>query len=230
MSSENMVFMPNYEIISKITPAFFSIKDLEKEIGVYSATPEFIIKNCGDISKLILSNIPNSYYEEAERLKLYPNCDIRIHRLYPSDYPAYPGWHCDGEYRETYFSQPDLNKIKVSKHIVCTVSSHKSGVSNCQFLNEPFMFNNKIEDKDFKLWQKINEKLESKPTKTIFDTSDGDMILFDNFTLHRVMPAKIRGWRLFFRMSMWHKKNIGDNGGMITKQEQVYKYLGDNGW
>lgn len=52
---------------------------------------------------------------------------------------------------------------------------------------------------------------------------------FDSWTLHRCMPAKIRGWRLFFRMAMWHKPNLGD-GGMITKQEQVYKLAEAGNW
>ncbi len=87
---------------------------------------------------MLLDLVPDWYYEKAEQLKLYPNCDVRIHRLYPGDFPAYPGWHCDGEYRETYFSQPDLDRINVHYHITATASSHSCGVSNTQFLNEPF--------------------------------------------------------------------------------------------
>lgn len=52
---------------------------------------------------------------------------------------------------------------------------------------------------------------------------------FDSWTLHRAMPTKIRGWRLFFRMAMWHKPNLGEDG-MISKQEQVYKLVEGSGW
>jgi len=224
----NYNFTPNISIIGKINNQY-TISDFEKEIGVYSATPEFIKKNCGKISNLILDKIPTWYYEEAKKLNLFPNCDVRIHRLYPGDFPAYPGWHCDGEYRETYFSQPDLNRIKVSKHIICTLSTDENGISNSQFLDEPFSFETSIESQDFPLWQQIDAIIDKKPSKKILDTFDGELYLFDSLTLHRVMPAKIRGWRLFFRMSMWHKPNLG-NGGMITKQEQIYKYIGKNGW
>jgi hypothetical protein len=228
--AETMVkyqFNPNIKVINELSPTN-PIESFEKEVGVYSATPEFIRDNCGAIANQILDLIPSYYYDEAKELGLYPNCDIRIHRLYPSDYPAYPGWHCDGEYRETYFSQPDLNKIKVSKHIICTVSSHELGISNCRFLNEPFEFETEKKDEEFVLWREINDELD-KENHAYMDTQDGKMYLFDSWSLHKTMPAIRRGWRLFFRMAMWHRPNLG-KGGMITKQEQIYKYLNDNGW
>lgn len=221
-------FEPNFEII-KIFPGQASIEQLEREQGVYSATPEFVIKHCGPLAKKLLNTVPQEYYQEAKRLGLYPNIDIRIHRLYRGDYPAYPGWHCDGEYRETYFSQPDLDKIKVSKHLIATISSHPEGVSNCQFLSERFEYEPKQVDSEHTLWGQVHSKLEQKPNKKVFDSQDGQLILFDSWSLHRVMPARIRGWRLFFRMSMWHRKNLG-NGGMLTKQEQVYKLVEGSGW
>lgn len=221
-------FKPNFETIANFQPVY-SIADLEREQGMYSATPEFLTKNGGDISRNILASVPDWYYEEAERLKLYPNVDVRIHRLYPSDYPAYPGWHADGEFRETYFSQPDLNRIQTHKHLIATVSSHEMGVSNTQFLDEEFTIDSDETSPDFSLWQQVNTLLEKKNPKTIWESEDGQLNCFDSWTLHRATPAKIRGWRLFFRMSMWHKPNLG-NGGMLTKQEQVYKYVGHAGW
>lgn len=221
-------FIPNFKIIDCLDNKNYSIEDFEKEIGVYSATPDFIRNNCGKIANSILDRIPEWYYQEAKKLSLFPNCDVRIHRLYPSDIPAYPGWHCDGEFRETYFSQPDMNRIKVSKHITCTMSTHHEGVSNTQFLNQEFNIESG-DSPDFNLWQEVNKELSKKRNKSIFDTKDGDIICFNNWTIHRALPAKIRGWRLFFRMSMWHKPNLG-MGGIISKQEQIYKYIGDAGW
>lgn len=221
-------FEPNFSAVAEF-PGVYPIAELEKETGMYSATPEFVKKHGGDIVRRILAGVPDWYYAEAERLGLYPNCDVRIHRLYPADFPAYPGWHCDGEFRETYFSQPDLDRIEVHKHLIATVSSHKHGVSNTEFWAQPYEFSSDRVDADHGLWQQVNEALERVKTKTTFETSDGQLFCFDSRTLHRACPAKIRGWRLFFRMSMWHKPNLGD-GGMLSKQEQVYKYVGDAGW
>jgi hypothetical protein len=221
-------FAPNYEVIREVQP-FATIKDLEREVGVYSATPDFVRRHCGDIGKYLLSIVPETYYAKCEELKLLPNIDIRIHRLYPGDLPAYPGWHCDGEFRETYFSQPDLERVKVSNHLACTISSSPLGISNTQYLDQPFSAMIKEPSRDNTLWGQIHNQLEQVQAKKVFDSRDGQMVLFDSWTLHRAMPAKIRGWRMFFRMSMWHKPNLGD-GGMVTKQEQVYKLVEGSGW
>lgn len=221
-------FVPAFQEVATVAPTA-SIAELEKERGVYSATPTFVRQHCGDIARACLAAVPDSYYTEAESLRLYPNCDVRIHRLYPGDFPAYPGWHCDGEFRETYFSQPDLNRIRVSKHITGSVSSHEGGVSCCQYLDEPFECEIDEPSQDVTLWGQVDAALTKKQNRHVYESRDGQLIGFDSWTLHRATPARIRGWRLFFRMSMWHRQNLGD-GGMLTKQEQVYKLWEGSGW
>jgi len=221
------LFKPEVSIVGAVSPVA-SIPELEREQGVYSATPDFVRKHCGPIANQIMERVGDWYFKEATALGLYPNIDVRVHRLYPGDYPAYPGWHCDGEFRETYFSQPDLDRIKVGKHIIATVSSVEGGVSNCQFLNEPLDVTLDHEpSSEHTLWGQVHKKVPDNAYT--LNTQDGFIYQFDSRSLHRVMPAKVRGWRLFFRMSMWHKPNLGD-GGMVTKQEQVYKLVEGGGW
>jgi hypothetical protein len=227
--SKTYTFAPNYRIVDTIC-GIYSIPALADEIGCYSATPEFIRAYCGPIANSLLDAVPSDYFDDAKRLGLFPNADIRIHRLYPGDYPAYPGWHCDGEFRETYFSQPDLDKIPVHRHLVGTVSTSSDGVSNTQFLAEPFTATlTRVPDQEITLWGMVHAQVEREQTRRTFDTRDGQMVEFDSWTLHRAMPAKVRGWRMFFRMSMWHKPNLG-RGGNFTKQEQVYKLVEGGGW
>lgn len=221
-------FEPSIAIVSHVAPTA-TIGALEQEVGMYSATPEFVRKHGGTIAIGFLDSIPQWYLDDATSKGMHINCDIRIHRLYPSDFPAYPGWHCDGEFRETYFAQPDLSRVQVHQHLIGTVSSHEGGVSNTQFLDGPWTFRSDRVSPDHGLWQQVNEQLEAQRVTTTRETKDGELTMFDSWTLHRAMPAKIRGWRLFFRASMWHKPGLGD-GGMITKQEQVYKYVGHAGW
>lgn len=228
MVVRTLTFKPNFSLARSL-PGVYSIADLEKETGVYSATPEFVRKHCGDIARSFLSAVPDDYYAEADRLKLWPNVDVRIHRLYPGDYPAYPGWHCDGEFRETYFSQPDMDRTPVSRHLIATASTCVEGVSNTQFLAEPFEVALTPPSQEITLWGQVHRALEQKQTKNVFDTRDGQLMSFDSWTLHRAMPTKVRGWRLFFRMAMWHKPNLGA-GGMISRQEQVYKMAEGSGW
>ena len=227
--SNNITFSPNFEAL-KCIRGHYSIDELEAEVGVYSATPEFVRKHCGLIANSILDKIPESYYEEAKKEGLCPNVDVRIHRLYTGDYPSYPGWHCDGQYRETYFSQPDIERTKVAKHIIVSVSSHAEGVSNTQFLHENFKLSIiESPDSDHNLWGLLDRELTNIQSKHLYDTKDGELILFDSWTPHRTMPARIRGWRLFFRMAMWYRPNLGE-GGKISKQEQVYKLHEGSGW
>lgn len=176
----------------------------------------------------MLDSIPQEYYELCSSLGLYPNADVRIHRLYPGNYPAYPGWHCDGEFRETYFSQPDLEKIPVSYHVIQMVSTHPEGVSNTEILNEEIDldvgdgYDLRKESDQSTLWGKVHRHIEMGDRRyNKVQIQDGDVLQFDSRTIHRCMPAKVRGWRMFMRMSMWHKPNLGE-GGKISKQEQVY--------
>ena len=220
-------FRPNYSVVAQM-PGMVAIDTMEQEQGMYSATPEFAMDHGGSLTRSILALVPDWYYAEAATLGLYPNIDVRIHRLYPGDIPAYPGWHCDGEWRETYFSQPDLNRIKVHKHLTLTLSTHELGVSNTQFLDQAFTAT--VDDAcDVALWGQVHEQVEQMPSKALYDTTDGQLVCFDAWSLHRAMPARIRGWRLFFRMSMWHRPNLGE-GGKLTKQEQVYKITNGSGW
>jgi hypothetical protein len=222
------VFNPAFSVIAE-RPGVAAIGELEREQGVYSATPDFVRAYCGPIAKALLELVPDSYYARARELGLSPNIDVRIHRLYPGDFPAYPGWHCDGEYRETYFSQPDLERIKVSEHLCCTVSSAPNGVSNCQFLTDPFACDVGEVSQEHTLWGQVDAAIRAGHERATWGSKDGQMVAFDSWSLHRAMPAKIRGWRLFFRMSMWHRPNLG-GGGMLTRQEQVYKLAEGSGW
>lgn len=233
MSEENIknyTFRPNYEIVGHVKPVR-SIPELAAEVGMYSATADFVRRNGGPISIDILDRIPEWYYTETAKKGLSINIDIRIHRLYPGDFPAYPGWHCDGEFRETYFSQPDLDRINVSRHLICTVSSHEGGVSNTEFLDEDFDVCIDRPTPDHTLWGQVHSGLSHIAKTRLLRTrvmQDGEMTLFDPWTLHRCTATRIRGWRLFFRASQWHRPNLGE--GMLSKQEQVYKLVEGGGW
>ena len=220
-------FLPNYRVVGEFN-GLASIAALDAERGMYSASAEFVRRHGGPIAVGLLDAVPAWYYAEAESLGLQVNCDVRIHRLYPGDFPAYPGWHCDGEYRETYFSQPDLARVRVHHHLVATVSTHHQGVSNTQFLAQPFEAAVDSDAADVTLWGQVHRQVEAAQRRT-WDSRDGQLVAFDSWALHRAMPARIRGWRLFFRMSMWHKPNLGD-GGKFSKQEQVYKLIEGSGW
>lgn len=224
-------FRPNYDIVASVQ-GVRTIPEIADEVGMYSATPEFVELHGGPISRGILSRIPASYFDETRAKGLMVNIDIRVHRLYLGDFPAYPGWHCDGEFRETYFSQPDIDRVNVSRHLICTVSSHEGGVSNTEFLDESLAVEIEKPTSDHTLWGQVHARLTAVSAERPLRTrtmQDGEMVLFDPWTLHRATATRVRGWRLFFRCSQWHRPNLGDQG-RLAKQEQVYKLVEGGGW
>ena len=217
-------FIPNYEVVARVTP---TVEDMSGEKSMYSATPEFASEHGGAITRAILDQIPLWYYEAATKLDLYPNIDVRVHDLdlnaIPPGFalfPAIPGVHADGEFRETYFSQPDLSRIPVSFHIVATVSTQSRGVSNTRFIDTPMQLTTREDLPDTALWAAVHRFVEGLESYEVTDMQDGGLVMFDARTLHQAMPARQSGKRLFFRMSMWHKPNLGD--GQLSKQEQLY--------
>ena len=224
LSRTKIMLMPNYGVVAQATP---TAEDFIGEKSMYSATPDFAREHGGPITRELLDQIPDWYYEAAKNLNMYPNIDVRVHDLnlegIPAGhdlYPAVPGVHADGEFRETYFSQPDLSRIPVSFHIVSTVSTNREGISNTRFINTPIQMNVDEELSDSKLWAAVHRFVEGLESYEFTDMNDGGLVMFDARTLHKAMPAKKSGTRLFFRMSMWHKPNLGD--GQLSKQEQLY--------
>lgn len=217
------IFNANYQVVSELNQNVFDLEEMNEEQSMYSATPEFCQEHGGPITCDILDKVPKDFFTEASDRGLYPNIDVRIHRLYPGNFPAYPGWHCDAQFRETYFGQPRREHTQISNHLICTVSSQHGGVSNTEFIADQVEID--IPDHDLEegtpFWAQVNLKMEQEHKDVwTWAMPDGSLTRFDCFTLHRCMPARKRGWRLFFRMAMWYRPNL--DGGHLSRQEHVY--------
>ena len=222
-------FNPNYRIVAKIK-GHWSIEDISKEQGMFGATEEFARRHGGKITQTFLDAIPNTFRDDLKKAGLYTNIDVRIHRLYPGMFPAIPGWHCDGVYRETYFSQPDLDRVFVSHHLSTTISSEKEGVSNTRFLNIPIEIDIDGCNQEVGVWQRVHEYINTIPKENLscWDSKDGQLVQFDNHSLHKSTPCVRHGWRMFLRVSGLHKPNLTE--GQLSKQEQVYVISEEKGW
>lgn len=224
----NYTFVPEIEKVGEFSP-YASIGNIAEETGMYSASPDFVREHGGKLTQMMLDQVPESFYEECEKLGLYPNIDVRVHRLYPGDFPAVPGWHTDGEFRKDYHSQPDLDKFTQHSHIVGSISTDDNGVSMTELVNEEFEATIENPDSENTLWQQVHEQIELNNPNTI-QLPDGQLTEIGAMTLHRATPARIRGWRLLMRASMWHKPYISEEGGTIARQEYVYRLSESKGW
>lgn len=213
-------FNANHSVVAS-TKGCATIEELEKEQGMYSATPEFCYEHGGPITRNLLELVPQSYLDETEERGLFANIDVRVHRLYPGNYPAYPGWHCDAQFRETFFGQPRTERTEVSDHLIATVSTHESGVSLTEFVDDELSLDidNYSPEEGTAFWKLVDEEMDRTEFKSSF-MKDGDLTRFDCWTLHRCTPANVRGWRLFFRVAMWYRPNL--DGGKLSKQEVIY--------
>lgn len=217
-------FTPQVDVLGRLK-GHFSIEELSGEKSCYAASPAFVRRNCGPIAVRILDAVPKEYFTKCEALGMLPNIDVRLHRLNQGEYPAVPGWHCDGALRETYFGAPQVDAVQVRDTVLSTVSSDLKGVSNFEYLDASLTM---PAPADGWSWSEVHKRIIQLQPATRM-SEDGVLYRIGADSLHRVSPARVRGWRLFFRMSMWHRDYLGD-GGKLADQQQVYILSDDNGW
>lgn len=225
--ARTFTFAPQIEVLARRAPTA-TVAELADETGVYSASPDFVREHCGPVAISLLDLVPDDYYAEAADLGLLPNVDVRVHRLYPGDIPAVPGWHADGEFRAGWHDQPDLDRVPTHRHLTATVSTEPGGVSSTEFVTEPFDATVRDPSAARPLWSQVHEAVEAAHPATAH-AADGELTSFSSWTLHRATPARVRGWRLFLRMSMWHRPYLGGSG-KVSRQEQVYRLFEGQGW
>lgn len=220
-------FNPHIRLKDKVEP-LFSIDELSDETMLYSASLDFALDNGGPITRKILGKM--IYLDEVIKAQngeydgLNIVIDTRCHMLMKGMYPAIPGWHCDAFPRHKKYAQPDLlNGNKEVKHYICLVSNVEN-VSRTQFALDSVTID--VDEKN--VWKsvsrQIKNKVENKDIKAR-QCTEGDIIEFDQQTLHCALPCVNPGWRFFLRLSFYHSPPINK----IRKQVQVYTNI-ENGW
>lgn len=221
---------PTYTFTPKISwgepdEARWSQEEIANETMLFGADTDFALRHGGPITQHVLSLI------DLDVLHLAPEpgyvvIDSRVHMLMPGQYPAIPGWHCDGIERANYVAQPDMTKLDNGRiHFTYHTSAGPHGferpVSSTCFLTYPCT----LEVNPERVWASVSEELSRLPVLGVGNSQDGQLMRFNSMTLHRASPAEARGWRYWFRASQYHTppKN------QIRKQVQVYTTL-HGGW
>ncbi|MDF1684468.1 MAG: hypothetical protein P1U36_07390 [Legionellaceae bacterium] len=207
-------FHPNYRLLTKL-PGVFSTDQIKAQQRFSAASPHFARMHGGAMMHAFLDAVPEDYVERTRALGMLNKVDCRIHYLDPGDYPAQPGWHCDGSYQTSKISH-------ANSYIVCSFSDNISGVSHTQFVKNKFtLCANKKMMNDAELWDKLNTAVENERPE-VYTNHDGQMIEFDSATPHRAQQATQPGWRMFVRMSMWPNIDL-DHEGVLTDTNKVYR-------
>ncbi len=199
------------------------------EQSLFSCSPGAVGILGGSLSKIALAFVEKQYATEirqAEKQGLSAVVDVRVQRLFTGMYPSIPGWHCDAVPRDSYHGQPSFDAINPAAfHVAVLLSSEPNGVSNTEFVNQDVAF--RLFSVDGKsLYSQLHNEVEKVKPDTI-RVKDGEFVKFTPRTVHRAMPTTRRGWRMFFRFSMYHNPPL-ENG--VPKQQQVYLLSESNGW
>lgn len=197
---------------------------IESTPMLFSASPTFARLNGAELTNFVLDQIQGEIESSFTPTHPYVVIDTKVMLLMKGQYPAIPGWHCDKNPRSTNTNQPDPSKAsKDGKCWTVTFSSHENGVSNTEFLVSHVTLH--YDPK--KVWGTINQQVEKTfyDPKAFIKARDGQIIRFDERTLHRATPAHNAGWRWFFRACRSRTPSVNK----IRNQVQVYA-IPDKGW
>lgn len=222
---KTLTFNGNYETIGRA----HGIQDINTILGhpgCYAASPEFALEHCSPLTKVFLDCVSSEWYDECKSLGMLPNIDVRPHRLNIGEYPGVPGFHTDGMPRTTYHSQPDSERIPVRKTVLGFFSTAEN-VSRTKVIKDDFVIDEALIDPE-RYWSSVNQEVMKREVDTV-EIEEGHFVNLDELCLHSISECKVRGARLFFRMSMWHNGYLGEQG-KIAHQQQVYVDVNKAGW
>ena len=198
-----------------------TVAQLEAEPMLFSASVEFATRHGGPITSWVLGSLaqlPGSTPDD-----LHAVVDTRTHMLMPGMIPAIPGWHCDGLVRPTKYAQPIISSRDPRvRHFACFFASAPN-VSRTVFSAGP----ERIDVDPDRVWGSVDEAMSRRPygPPRVFIQREGEILEFDENTLHRAAPCVEPGWRMFFRLS-FSREAPKDQ---IRKQTQVYT-TSSKGW
>ncbi len=212
-----MKFTPHIEQIGKIDPLVHR-SVIHDEPMLFSASVRFARQAGGPLTRMLLE-VADWQLQQMESYcsitDQYVVIDTRSHMLMPGFRPAIGGWHCDAYPRGGYDEQPDLTAGKANNHhIVAFVSDQNGGVSQTEFVTAP------IEASEIdpeRVWSSVHRAVQAARPTTMFE-QDGEVLRFSQQTLHRASSAHARGWRWWFRASVFYSPPRNQ----IRKQVQVY--------
>ena len=236
----NIDFLPQIKTVATIAE-HFTTEEIKNEPMLFQADWDFATRFGGPLTRRILTtlrNTPefNNAYQLAHSNKLNLVIDTRVNMVMQGWYPSIPGWHCDDVPRSEKYAQPDFSQRKdACQHFTIVLSDTDmpdlftgAGVSGTEYLTTPTTLSVDPEA----VWKSVDsllndmlaaEVLGPSPTKFL---KDGELLQFNQQALHRTSPARVAGWRLFFRCSFTYRKATNE----VRRQAQAYIPLDKAGW
>lgn len=203
-----------------------TIDELNAELNFRNSTPEFVHNNAGPIVRGLTRLIESTQHYRSKRDEnphLTPLVDVRVNYLVDGTYPSLPGWHCDDIVRESNYKQPDVIKSIPTHHYMCLLADTMAENSNTEFLLGQHIIAFDQEN----VYKSINRHLLlNEGNLRTSRVPVGDIVYFDNRSLHRAVPATRYGVRMFYRLSLTYRQVANE----IRKYNQCYVDAANAGW
>ena len=220
----NLLFLPKVKTVGKIDRRF-TTSEIAGEQMVYSGDWGYTMANGGPITRLIMETLQlTPEWRDAVGVGLRNGrnivIDTRTNMLMAGMYPSIPGWHCDDVPRGEKYAQPDVRKVSDDvQHFMVILSDSDECPARTEFVTEQVIIDVDPEN----VWNSVDAAVEREKFHTAF-LNEGEIIRFNQTAIHRATLCQTPGWRLFFRLSITHRKPVNE----IRKQVQVYTT--SNGW
>lgn len=211
------LFKPQIDLVGLVKKQA-PVADIEAEPMLYDCDFDTAHELGGPLTKRILSELMHSsdnwFCDMYTHKDLHAHIDTKSVMLMPNFYPCIGGWHCDSVPRPDEKSQPDLSLMREDRFSYLCIIPSTPNLSNTEFITNEMMID---VDKD-RVWNSVNKAVDKAKNKSIFKAKDGDVIRFNQSSIHRGMPSTGHGWRYFFRLTFTEKKPQNK----IRHQVQVY--------
>ena len=223
---KTQLFNSRPKVVGYVRSAIRDAVEIASEPMVFSASPDFTLKQGGPITQAVLPEFMKSISTPSRDADCpHLVIDTRVHMLMPHMYPAIPGWHCDFTPRDES-GQPVPGSARELQMNYAVFLPSVPSLSCTEFVDARV----KLDYHPDHVWGSINGAIErlSLPEGQKGGTwraNDGEVIAFSGQTLHRATPANNSGWRFFLRASYRSERPLNQ----IRRQTQVYM-LSATGW
>ena len=204
-----------------------SAVDIKNEPMLFNASWQFATETGGPITREVLTKLGGYILDDMNMVATeeysYPVIDTRVHMLMKGQYPAIPGWHCDNVPRRHVNRpeggdnpQPILPEASDGQiNYTVILAQNNIDLSPTQFVTEDL----RVRYDPRYVWGSVNEAVCSMDLRgATWECSNGVFYRFSSRVLHRATPARVRGWRFFFRLSWMQTKPKNE----VRRQVQVY--------
>ncbi|MGH8531257.1 MAG: hypothetical protein ACREV1_00660 [Gammaproteobacteria bacterium] len=201
IETSTYTFVPDLKVVGRTEPVV-STRAIIDEPMIWGADLNFTRRHGGPLTRMALQLLEGELpmIQQIERRGRYACIDTESQFLLIGQFPSIPGWHGDAML-ETDNGQPDFSTISPDALVyMLSISDQPGGVSRTLLAAQPLTVEY---DRDH-VWRSVHRAAETFLLQRVL-AEEGTMIRLDQDTLHKPAPCYRKGWRFWFRLTLYHK-------------------------